>query len=539
MKPLRNLPGAGALALATVLAMPAASPIKAQTLDPQPSLAELFAPDRIATFIANTGIAALRTRMELEYTHMSTDVLRGTVALSGVIIRPQFAWDSAGQCEITVDRATLSSGMTRLLEDISDITLDLIGMQVALACFERDAAMTMRAAGFSDLTVDQARLRVGYVYRTGETTSDLTLAVNDFATLDVSASGTILPRIGPFGLPDDPAIRVSRAVVALQDNGAWVALSAMLPGNLRDPAAVRQMGTETLTMFLSDYGFRPLTAVERNFVAQLMAEVERFVAAPGEITIEAALPPGGVVVEPETYRDNPTELIAALALQAREVPLARSGLMPAAAMRTDTMGDADKLALAARMITGDGVPRSPALVPDLLADVLAGDGPAAAEAATLTARALEDRDPAQAYRLALAGAASNAPGAIAQLDRLEARMGTLEVLATQREALGGDGPSRYEITVQGDDPRALRGLALAHLTGKGAVRSYAAAYVHALLADAAGDVGAAPLLAEIEARFDSRGDEVAEAWRTLSVELQGTAMALWIENDLGSRYGRD
>ncbi|MCC5974702.1 MAG: hypothetical protein JJT81_11695 [Rubellimicrobium sp.] len=534
MTRFRPLAGATAAALAAAFALPAT----AQTLDPSPSLAEIFAPNRIATFFANTGIAALRTRMELEYTHMTTDILRGTVALSGVTIRPQFWWDSAGQCEITADRVTLSSDMRRAVEDVSDLTLDLIGMRMTLACFERDVAMGLRGAGFSDLTLDQGRVRVGYVYRTGETTADLTLAVNNFATLDVSASGTILPRIGPYGFPDDPAVRVSRAVVTLQDNGAWGALSAMLPGNLRNPAAVREMGTESLTLFLSDYGFRSLSAVERNFVAQLMAEVERFVTDPGEITIEAALPPGGVVIEPETY-DNPAELIAALALQAREVPLARTGLVPASAMRTETMSDAEKVALAARMIEGDGIPRAPALVPELLADVLTGTGPEAAAAATLVARALEDRDPGQAYRLALSGAANNAPGAVAQLDRLEARMGTLEVLAAQRDFSAPGGELTYSYSSDGTDPRELRGLALAHLTGKGAARSYELAYVYALLADAAGDVGAAPLIAEIEARFDGRGDEVAEAWRELSFELQADAVTLWMLSDLGTRYGRD
>ncbi len=534
MTRFRPLAGATAAALAVTLALPA----PAQTLDPSPSLAEIFAPNRIATFVANTGIAALRTRMELEYTHMSTDVLRGTVALSGVTIRPQFWWDSAGQCEITADRVTLASDMRRAIEDVSDITLDLIGMRMTLACFERDVAMALRGAGFSDLTLDQGRVRVGYVYRTGETALDLTLAVNNFATLDVSASGTILPRIGPYGFPDDPAVRVSRAVVTLQDNGAWGALSAMLPGNLRDPAAVREMGTESLTLFLSDFGFRSLTAVERNFVAQLMGEVERFVADPGEITIEAALPPGGVVIEPETY-GSPAELIGALALQAREVPLARTGLVPASAMQLETMSDADKVALAARMIAGDGVPRAPALVPELLADVVESSGPEAAEAATLMARALEDRDPAQAYLLALAGAANDAPGAVAQLDRLEARMSTLAVLEAQREFATPDWAEVFAISSDGHDPRELRALALAHLTGKGAARSYATAYVYALLADAAGDVGAAPLISEIEARFDGRGEEVAEAWRDLSFVLQGNAIALWMANDLGTRFGRD
>src|SRR6056297_556872 len=81
------------------------SPALAQG-DPKPGIFDIITPDRVAEALASVGISALRTVMEVEYEHLSTDVMRGTVALSGVTLRPQLPYDRARQCEITVQRAS-------------------------------------------------------------------------------------------------------------------------------------------------------------------------------------------------------------------------------------------------------------------------------------------------------------------------------------------------------------------------------------------------------------------------------------------------
>jgi hypothetical protein len=87
-----------------------------------------------------------------------------------------------------------------------------------------------------------------------------------------------------------------------------------------------------------------------------------------------------------------------------------------------------------------------------------------------------------------------------------------------------------------DDPRLLRAMALAHYSGAGQPRSYARAYYFALLAEAAGDIGASTLKTEIEGRFSARGDAVAEAWNTLSTDLQSQALQDWIAGGLADRF---
>lgn len=512
-----------------------ANPARAET-DPQPDLLEFFSINRIGTFFANTAIAALRTQMELEYAFLSTDVMRGTVSISGVTLRPLLPYDQARQCVITIERAVLNTDVARPFEIASEMNLNFIGAKANTACLPRDAAMGLRAAGIREIDLDQFKIRAAYIYTTGETSAEASLAINNFASLDFSASGMILPRMGTFG-PDDPAIRVMRAVVSLKDRGGWTTISQIMPENFRDPQTIKAIGTEGVTQFLSDSGQRPISAVERNFVAQLMDRVEEFVTDPGEITIEARLPETGIVIEPEVYDREPQALISALALEARTSPLARTRILGSADLNalSDPSGltSGQLLALGRALLDGAGVPQAPALVPDLLEPVMQ-DAANAPQAAALIARAMQDSDTKTAYFFALQAASGGIPDAISLLDRLEAQMTTTAVLEAQEDMF--DGMQSAANSVTDDDPRNLRRLSLAYLAGDGQPRSYARAYYFALLAEAAGDIGASALKKEIADRFEARGAAVAQAWAEVSADLQRRALADWINDGLADRY---
>jgi len=331
---------------------------------------------------------------------------------------------------------------------------------------------------------------------------------------------------------------MNRAVVTLKDDGGWNAISQVLPENLRDPVTIRELGTEFVSQGLSEGGLRPLGAVERKFIGDLMTEVETFVADPGEITIQADLPPGGIVIEPDMYQ-TPQNLIAALGLQARSTPLARTQILSvadlAAVQQPDTLTPAQRIDLATALLDGNGVPRSQSLVPALLETLLA-DANNAGPAAALLARASQDKDIPTAYGYALIAAASAMPNTVAQLDRLEAQMTTQAVLAAQATYLEQTGAAAPVDQITSDDPRDLRRLALAHFSGAGEARSYRRAYYFALLAEAAGDIAATSLREEIEARFGARGPEVAAVWNNIAAETQQSALTDWIDADLPARY---
>lgn len=155
-----------------------------------------------------------------------------------------------------------------------------------------------------------------------------------------------------------------------------------------------------------------------------------------------------------------------------------------------------------------------------------------AEAELLSARALADRDPIKAYSLALN--ASEASGGVSLLDALEYRMTTDDVLNLQ-DSTQWNAATLASNLPEGTDPRVLRALSVAFFTGMDRPRSYANAYLLALLAEAAGDVGAPQLLIEIASRFEARCEEVRVAWTERSTDIEATALSAWINGDLAVR----
>ncbi|AHM04799.1 hypothetical protein roselon_02478 [Roseibacterium elongatum DSM 19469] len=528
------LPRAALIAGALALPLPAT----AQQGDPRPGFAEILAPDRLAGIVANFGIAALRTQMEVEYQHLSTDILRGQVSLSGVTLRPQLPHDRARLCEITLDRVTISASPFAAVTDISAARVGAVGAAATLACLPPDTAMPLRTMGLGQLAFDRVGVDLEYVTLTGGLLIDGTAALNGIGVLDLSAAGTILPRPGPNGRPGDPAIRLTRAVLSFQDRGGWDAAEAIMPPALRQPDAVVQLGTEGLIDLLTEGGTQAIGAAERAFVDDLMAEIARFMTDPGELTLEAVLPMGGLTIEPEAY-DKPARLISLLALDARSAPSARAALIDSATLArlgAEDLSDDERLTLGAALLSGEGVPRAPSRALEVLAPLLASDDPAHAEAVLLSARAMAARDPAQAYELALQ--APGAVGVVSLLDGLETQLGTGDVLDLQAgTTLSAE--TLAPALPQGNDPRALRDLAVAYFTGASQPRNYANAYLMALLADAAGDVGAPQLLTEITGRFDLRGPEVRRLWAARSAEIEALALSSWIEGDLAARYRID
>jgi hypothetical protein len=183
------------------LALPAA----AQQGDPRPGFAEILAPDRLAGIVANFGIAALRTQMEVEYQHLSTDILRGQISLSGVTLRPQLPYDRARQCEITLDRVTISGNPFAVISDVSAARIGAVGAAATLACLPPETALPIRSTGLTEIAFDRVGVDLEYVTLTGAMLIDATAALNGIGVLDLSAAGTLLPRPGANGMPGDPA----------------------------------------------------------------------------------------------------------------------------------------------------------------------------------------------------------------------------------------------------------------------------------------------------------------------------------------------
>lgn len=537
MRPI--FPALSALALAT-------APAAAQTVDPRPGLLDVISVDRIAQNLVNLGLATLRNNvMEVQYDHMSIDVVGARVTLSGLSLRPTLVWDRAAQCEITAERATID--MSDLASDptIGSGSLDMVGLSVSSACLDPDSAEVARALGLRVIEIDHGRLSGHYDNRTGAISAQLSLSVNGFMALDMIGTATVVPKFDLVygGSFQEPGLRVSEALLTIHDDGGWEKIEALLPSEFRDPETIRLVGTEVLTDILGDGA--PLGGTGRNFVDNAMDHVVAFVTEPGDITIEADLPPEGVQFNLFEMR-TPMDLVRALALEVRAVPSSRSGLIPAADLLAALNGGADlpvedRLILARALLTGDGVPRSPSLGYAVLEPMVIREE-VSGEAALLAAAALVETAPANAYDLALTAAARGTPGATAMLDRIEELMTTLEVLELQesnRIARGLTDPDELFVAEIGEsrDPRDLRSRAIARLTGTGAARDYALAYYLAILAEAAGDVAATSVIADINARFTNRGELVTADWSRTKREIEEAAVEVWVDLNLAGRFG--
>ncbi|PIE15629.1 MAG: hypothetical protein CSA68_06315 [Rhodobacterales bacterium] len=501
--------------------------------DPAPSLLELFSPDKISTVVAHSLIAALRTQVEMRYDYLSSSVMQGGVSITGLQMRPRLPYDTRHLCVIKVDRATLSSALPEVLQTRHNTRLTLTGLHLPASCVPSEAAQTMRTAGLDDVQLDYANIRFSYTYGSGEISSDMSLAINDFAHLDLGVTATMVPTHRNF-YSDDPDLRFTRLVATLKDNGGWARVQKLLPPKMQDPKTIRQIVHQGLSEELVDKHDPLLQAPQRKFINELADQVEAFTTKPGEITIEAVLPPEGVQIDPNRFWPN--MLITTFGLTARSAPLARTRLIDNELVNQlstpDQVDAPTRLKLAQALLAGIGVPQAPAMVPELLEPLL-DDITHRPQAAALIARSLQDTNPEEAYPYALMAGAGKATMAGLSLDRIESMLTTGKVMKLQE---GYKRPPLTEDLPSGNDPRALRDKSLAYFTGLGAPRSYARAYYFALLAQAAGDVGAAGLLDDIKARFAGRGEKVRKNWTKLHRKIEGQALEDWFELKLAERY---
>ena len=123
-----------AFGLSAMIAVSAGFPAAAQP-DPRPGIGDFLDPTRIGGLFANIGIAGLRAVTELEYQQLSTDVLRGQIALSGVTLRPALAYDRTRLCSVEIDRLAGALARARVVEHRPDdavgaarVRLDALGV---------------------------------------------------------------------------------------------------------------------------------------------------------------------------------------------------------------------------------------------------------------------------------------------------------------------------------------------------------------------------------------------------------------------------
>lgn len=514
--------------LASATAHPAAA-----AGDPRPPLSDFISLSNLNEWVVRIGLVFVRSAVGLTYQEIINDPYANRTSVSGVVIQPSLPWDKGRNCLIHAERLSLTSSELGNWDRIG-LQAELTGALVPLACLPPEVAGTVAIAEIPELAIDRLFLTVEYRLNSSALRANVHLTMPNLAAVTGNAD------VAYFAVQDDgpePVIMdISHVALAVEDLGLWEKAKKIMPPEMTEPDAAAGMVQSGLTEMLGSMNppGQPsappsLTPAQKEFVAAAATQARAFAANGGSVVVETRL--DRPVRFSERMADDPAQLFAVLNPRVSSHPAAHeqvlgTALLTAGLNNPASLSDADKLRVGQALVTGNGAPRSPADGQALLKP-LAGSGNSAA--ALALAESLRASDAEAAYGYALLAGVSGADGGPGVMDRLEQELTTPRVLAIQAEALSAAAnmASPHDFVPLSD----VRGKALAHLRGRGAVRSYTRAYYWALLGKAAGDQAAASLADEIETRMRHRGGEAAMAWATAAEQARAEALAHWLTAD--------
>ncbi|MEM6276761.1 MAG: hypothetical protein AAF714_07390 [Pseudomonadota bacterium] len=476
-----------------------------------PAWAELIALDSLLTWAVQTGITAARSQADITYEHL--DVAGGgqIITLTGLVIYPIL--DSDEDCEIVVERLTLSSSPWGELNDLS-VRIDTIGTAFDLGCLPPEARQTLAVLGQDRLTLDHAVFAVDYHVPSAGAALRLTATSEENVEIAVTANADYLAFEDAGGEPF-PVIFLEDATLSVANLGLWEKLSPMLPAEMLTPEVLEPLITQQILSPLRDGGAVVVpTATEQAFADSVGQAASEFVADPRRLVLELR-PDGATYMDFYAYEDDgPRPLIEDTRPLLRTAPSSDATKVDPQTLQAVLAGNApteDMVRVGTALLTGDGAPRNPARAVEILSPMAP-----TLDGTTLAALSRAAPDAREAYRFALRASAVGGRGADAALAEAEDALSMEEVLAAQDsvgvppQAPSGDG-------------KALRDAALAYLAGTGGtVRNYTAAALHASLAAASGDTAAGAILEELEARFGH--DPV---WQEAAADVAAQATDIW------------
>ncbi|TDL79565.1 hypothetical protein E2L08_09685 [Palleronia sediminis] len=489
---------------------------------------ELIAPDRLARSAVQSLLLALRTQTDLTWESMTVDMRRGTVALSGLTLRPMLEFDRDFDCRIDADRATLTL-YDLATPDAMRLGLRLGGIEAALACLPPAAQMAPRMAGLSALSVPLVTAELSYDIPSAGADLGMFLQIDGALAAELSARFDYL-WIEPEadGTDADPVAvaYLEEARLRIDDLGLWETLSALAPPPILDPETGGTAAAAFVQGALAGFAAPgPLPPEADALIASVAEAWQGFVADPGTLVLETGFDPEApVYLDLEAYKPSPLALIVdlapelATATRARRAAISPDRLAAALGPEGADLPRGERLTLGRALVTGDGAPRNLAAGQRLLRGLADEDD---AEAQAALAQSLAATSPAEAYALALTA------GDVALMDRLEADLELGRILAAQ--------PGPEDLDPAGIDRLPdLRQAALAAAEGREMPRSYGQALVWAGLGRALGDAVSADLARGLEARFAAADPA---GWEALAAAAEDEATRLWLETDLAERLG--
>lgn len=544
--------------LSTAFAAALAVPARAEPV----TLPELFSLDRLATTGAQWAISALRSVAEVRFVNMDVQVLDGRLVLTGLDITP-YTEMPGGVCTIHLDRAVAK---TAPLDQVvqGSLDLDLMGVEIAPACFQDADPQALAMFGIDTFKLDHGHLRLDYDFPTGGVDVTFRAASSDLAEIEANAT---FDYVGVNADTEEPIADLSGFTLAFTNRGVMENLAMLFPPEAADP---EMLGEMLRGMLLSEATPAPAPGIAEGGDSQMFDEgakqggslggtapagdapaaPDQPSAADAVNTAEMNAAIDGYAKVLAAYLANPDRLVLRLhpagpvritqdmfndfeSFASVFHPTLEAGNMPGTPRLTaadqaalnawlvdggPAVADDAALAAARAFLTGIGAPRDVGRALQILTPLLAaGNG----DARDLVFGALDQLDPADAYRIARDASAAGDRTAFARLDQVERKLGLAGAIAIQAEA-------PVAADVSGDEsPTALRAMAFDALTGFGAPRDYARAYLVGLLALAGGDSAAASIIDEVEGLTARLDTDTADAWQAELSALHDKANEIW------------
>jgi hypothetical protein len=524
-----------ALLAALAVALPA--PAAAEKL----GFLDLLTPDRFVLGLAQSGIMALRTQMDIKYGSMSVDLMAGQITLTEVDVWPLPDWDDNGDCLIAIDRVTLRTTAFDAPDRLR-LRLDAAGVSAPEICLPPDMREPLDLAGLDALAIPGIGIDLAYDVPGAEATLSAHATIEGLVAATLTADFDYLWFDGRADMEaPEPVVFLDHAQLRLDDLGLWGVVSAMIPPPFIEPATATMVMPGMIGQMLAEANRdanpgatgdpSALGPAQRAFLDSVARAWPDFLAAPASLVLETQVAEPGYL-DFAAFENDPREIFETLNPVLSTAPIRRPDMLSAELLRRALAGDAGLTAEERRraglaLARGEGAPRNLAAATVLLSGLAESDG----EAARALSDALAVSAPDEAYRWALRAGAAGAAGATGLLDRLEAVLGLPRALALQAEvtplALADPGAASLA---------AMRETAAAHLLGQGSARSYPMAAAWALLAGAAGDREAGQILNDLSDRARRSGTEAQAAWAAAEADASRAATELWLARDMPARF---
>ena len=491
--------------------------------------------------LALTRTALAFSRLAVDLTYETSEIVPGTggVLITGLRVGLPLPGLEPRACTVEVEALELTSSTLALLTSfLGSSEMVLRGVSAPLACLPPQGRFFAQMARLQEIGIDMLRLETMFDPISASADIDLELDARDLARIELAGRlDYVSLRIDAFGTPKPdgsdpdpvPVIEFGPMDLSVTDRGLVERLPpflgmAGLPLDAVAPSAAQMLRAQFGTPELA-------TEVER--------ELARFLNEGGRLTV--SLRPGELWLD-EIMHAPPREV--ATAFNPRVGRTTRPNLPSPELIEAATSNlvrPEQAITVARAFLSGEGMPRNPRRAFEAIESAARTyDTDYAGEAREIAVRALlaSDGDMETAYRMAIE--AGTAGREIAALTRLvEARLEPAQIVAAQKlAATQWDGSpasqalaARVVAAVGEGDTAALLDVARDFERGVGVPRDLSAAFGFALLAKAAGEVGASRIVERVEAM--ATADEAArEAWGDALAEARDTATEIWLQGGL-------